>query len=125
MVKKDYVKIVKAKDAKAIADEKKQIKRLQAAELYPRNFDFPLTLQFELTTHCNLFCKRSVFYTTQKLASNLCFICHIKLYQNFNIYGCCNCYTIPQIQSHQRGASDNFQKLYEQFAEKGHQGPAH
>lgn len=57
MVKKDYVKIAKAKDTKAIADEKKQIERLQAAELYPRNFDFPLTLQFELTTHCNLFCK--------------------------------------------------------------------
>lgn len=77
MVKKDYVKIAKAKDTKAITDEKKQIERLQAAELYPKNFDFPLTLQFELTTHCNLFCKRSVFYATQKLASNLCFMLYM------------------------------------------------
>ena len=57
MVDRDYVKIFQAKDIKAISDEKKRIEHLQLANLYPRNFDFPLTLQFELTSHCNLFCK--------------------------------------------------------------------
>lgn len=57
MPNKDFVRIAQAQDLKAIKDEKARIERLQNEQMYPENFDFPLTLQFELTTHCNVYCK--------------------------------------------------------------------
>lgn len=54
---KDYVKICHARDNKFTKDEQKRISSLIDNELFPRTFDFPLTLQFELTTHCNVRCK--------------------------------------------------------------------
>lgn len=57
MATRDFVKIAHAQDAKAIKDEKARIEALQKQGLYPMYYDFPLTLQFELTTHCNVFCK--------------------------------------------------------------------
>jgi MoaA/NifB/PqqE/SkfB family radical SAM enzyme len=54
---KDFVKIYNAIDKKTIADEKNKIILMQKAGLYPTSFDFPLTLQFELTSRCNVYCK--------------------------------------------------------------------
>lgn len=54
---KDYVKICHARENKFAKDEQKRISSLIDNELFPRTFDFPLTLQFELTTHCNVRCK--------------------------------------------------------------------
>lgn len=56
-VKKDYVKIAHAKDNRFIENEKKHIEQLQSLGLYPEKYLFPLTLQYELTTHCNVRCK--------------------------------------------------------------------
>lgn len=44
-------------DMKAAEKEVAQTKALQEAGLYPKSFDMPLTLQFELTTNCNLKCR--------------------------------------------------------------------
>ena len=54
---KDYVKIARARDNKFIKDEKERIEILQKQGLYPKIYNFPLILQFELTTHCNVRCK--------------------------------------------------------------------
>lgn len=56
-MKKDYVKIYDAIDKKMMRDEKKRIEDFQKAGLHPMSFDFPLTVQFELTHHCNVYCK--------------------------------------------------------------------
>lgn len=54
---KDYVKINFLKDKKQIHDESENLRRLIDAKLYPERFSMPLTLQFELTSHCNVHCK--------------------------------------------------------------------
>ena len=54
---KDYIKIYNARDAKELKNDRERYERLQASGLYPTSFDFPLLLQFELTHHCNGFCK--------------------------------------------------------------------
>ena len=57
MNKRDYVKIARAKDQKLLNEEKQRVEHLQQNGLYPEQYTFPLTLQFELTTHCNVRCK--------------------------------------------------------------------
>ncbi len=54
---KDWVKINFVKDRKAANDESQHIHALIANGLYPERFTMPLTLQFELTSHCNVHCK--------------------------------------------------------------------
>lgn len=54
---KDYVKMNKALDKKSVESEINNIKSLQESGLFPMFYDFPLTLQFELTSHCNVKCK--------------------------------------------------------------------
>ncbi|CDD12158.1 radical SAM protein [Phascolarctobacterium sp. Marseille-Q4147] len=54
---KDYVKIFNAVDLKRAKQEAENIIAMQAADLYPKEFSFPITLQFELTGACNLKCK--------------------------------------------------------------------
>ena len=53
----DYIKKYNAIDMKDINDEKKRMQSLIGARLYPNKFEMPLTLQFELTARCNVFCK--------------------------------------------------------------------
>ena len=60
---KDYVKIYDALDEKQFKSEKERISLLQKNELYPNKFEFPITLQFELTSHCNLRCKHCYNYS--------------------------------------------------------------
>lgn len=57
MEKRDYVKINRARDDKMVNDEKERISNLIQNELYPEEFEYPLTLQFELTSRCNVYCK--------------------------------------------------------------------
>lgn len=57
ILNKDYVKITKARDIKFLEDEYKNIISLQERGVYPLEYEFPVTLQFELTTHCNVYCK--------------------------------------------------------------------
>lgn len=54
---KDWVKINFLKDKKAANDEAAHLRTLIANGLYPEKFTMPLTLQFELTSHCNVHCK--------------------------------------------------------------------
>ncbi|MBR1604132.1 MAG: radical SAM protein [Synergistaceae bacterium] len=54
---KDLVKINFYRDLKAAKDETENLKNLIANNLYPEKFLMPLTLQFELTTHCNVHCR--------------------------------------------------------------------
>ena len=54
---KDWVKINFLKDRKAAQDEAAHIRTLIANHLYPEKFTMPLTLQFELTSRCNVHCK--------------------------------------------------------------------
>jgi len=54
---KDYRKIFKATDAKYIRDLKKRIEYMQSIGSYPKIFEMPITLQFELLAECNLYCK--------------------------------------------------------------------
>ncbi len=54
---KDYVKINFLRDKKAANDEAEHIRTLIANHLYPARFTMPLTLQLELTSHCNVHCK--------------------------------------------------------------------
>ena len=54
---KDYVKINFLRDKKTAANEAEHIRTLIANHLYPARFTMPLTLQFELTSHCNVHCK--------------------------------------------------------------------
>lgn len=57
MTNRDYVRIARARDDKYIKDEKERITFLQNEGVYPLRYNFPMTLQFELTTHCNVRCK--------------------------------------------------------------------
>lgn len=54
---KDWVKINDAKDRKNLNDVKKSISELQKNKEFPMKFMFPLMLQFELTSHCNVRCR--------------------------------------------------------------------
>ena len=54
---KDYARINFLQDRKAANDEAQRISSLIADKLYPESFAMPLTLQFELTSHCNVHCK--------------------------------------------------------------------
>ncbi|MBR1486401.1 MAG: radical SAM protein [Synergistaceae bacterium] len=54
---KDWAKINFLKDKKAANDESERLKQLVKMELYPEHFEMPMTLQFELTSHCNVHCK--------------------------------------------------------------------
>ena len=54
---KDWVKINFFKDLKAAKDEAENIRSLVARNLYPEKFLMPLSLQFELTTRCNVHCR--------------------------------------------------------------------
>lgn len=54
---KDKLKIVNNRDRKQIQKEKENLASLQDQGLYPTKFNFPITLQYELTTHCNVKCK--------------------------------------------------------------------
>ena len=54
---KDYIKMFEAIDKKRAEDEKRNIENLQKMGMYPKQFSFPVTLQFELTGSCNLKCK--------------------------------------------------------------------
>lgn len=54
---KDWVKINFLKDKKAANDETNNLRALIANGLYPEKFTMPLTLQFELTSRCNVHCK--------------------------------------------------------------------
>lgn len=51
--KKSYIEM----DSLRIEAQKNNILKLQSAQLYPKQFDFPLLLQFELTQKCNVYCK--------------------------------------------------------------------
>ena len=51
------MKINFLKDRKAAQDEAAHIRTLIANHLYPEKFTMPLTLQFELTSRCNVHCK--------------------------------------------------------------------
>ena len=51
------MKINFLKDRKTANDEAERINALIANHLYPERFTMPLTLQFELTSHCNVHCK--------------------------------------------------------------------
>lgn len=54
---KDYIKIYNARDAKELRDEKEKYAKMMGTGIYPASFDFPTVLQFELTHHCNVYCK--------------------------------------------------------------------
>ena len=53
----DYIKKYDAIDANDIKKEAAKMESLLTAGLYPSKFDMPLTLQFELTSRCNVYCK--------------------------------------------------------------------
>ena len=57
LMTKDYIKIYDAVDKKTLKQDKERIQNLQKQSLYPNTFNMPLTLQFELTYHCNVFCR--------------------------------------------------------------------
>ena len=54
---KDFIKINRAIDSKAIKDLQNNLDSLRNQDLYPEFFNYPITLQFELTGQCNLACK--------------------------------------------------------------------
>ena len=54
---KDYIKKYRALDARNLQAVKSNIATLQNAGAYPKKFNYPITLQFELTGQCNLKCK--------------------------------------------------------------------
>ena len=54
---KDYIKINRAIDAKNLQTIRHNLSELQRIGAYPEKFDYPITLQFELTGKCNLACK--------------------------------------------------------------------
>ena len=57
MTDKNYIKINKAIDDKYIEVIKKNIAVMKQNGTYPARFNYPITLQFELTGKCNLLCK--------------------------------------------------------------------
>lgn len=54
---KDWLKINFYQDRKIALEERNKIQALISQQKYPEHFHLPLTLQFELTSHCNLHCK--------------------------------------------------------------------
>lgn len=56
-MKRDLIKIYRAIDERDMRKESERIASLQESGLYPREFTLPLTLQFEVTSNCNVFCK--------------------------------------------------------------------
>ena len=56
MKKIDYADEIEKADRKHIIELKKHIHGLQNKNTYPEVFQFPVTLQYELTSECNLNC---------------------------------------------------------------------
>ena len=54
---KDFIKKYRALDERNLQATRKNLAELQKAGAYPKKFDYPITLQFELTGQCNLKCK--------------------------------------------------------------------
>lgn len=54
---KDYVKKYRTLDERNLKAIKQNLVALQNVGAYPKKFDYPITLQFELTGQCNLKCK--------------------------------------------------------------------
>ena len=54
---KDYVKKYRTLDEKNLQDMRRNLLSLQASGAYPIRVEYPITLQFELTSYCNLSCK--------------------------------------------------------------------
>lgn len=54
---KDYKKIYRLQDKKYVEDLYKRVKYMQNNRSYPLEFEMPITLQFELLSECNLYCK--------------------------------------------------------------------
>lgn len=54
---KDFVRKYRTLDERNLQVTKKNLLALQEAGAYPKKFDYPITLQFELTGQCNLKCK--------------------------------------------------------------------
>ena len=54
---KDFIKKYRTLDERNLEATRKNLLALQAAGAYPEKFDYPITLQFELTGQCNLKCK--------------------------------------------------------------------
>ena len=54
---KDYLKINAARDNKYLKNLAQHISLMEQQGLYPREFQMPVTLQFELVAECNLRCK--------------------------------------------------------------------
>ncbi len=54
---KDFIKKYQTLDERNLQLTKQNLLALQEAGAYPKKFDYPITLQFELTGQCNLKCK--------------------------------------------------------------------
>ena len=54
---KDFIKKYRTLDERNLQVTKKNLIALQEAGAYPKRFEYPITLQFELTGQCNLKCK--------------------------------------------------------------------
>lgn len=54
---KDFIKKYRTLDERNLRAVKQNLITLQNAGAYPKKFDYPITLQFELTGQCNLRCK--------------------------------------------------------------------
>ena len=54
---KDFIKKYRTLDKRNLQVVKKNLIALQDAGAYPKKFEYPMTLQFELTGQCNLKCK--------------------------------------------------------------------
>lgn len=54
---KNYLKKYRTLDERNLQAVKNNITALQSVGAYPKKFDYPITLQFELTGQCNLKCK--------------------------------------------------------------------
>ena len=53
----NYIKKYRTLDERNLQAVKKNLATLQSLGAYPKKFDYPITLQFELTGQCNLKCK--------------------------------------------------------------------
>lgn len=54
---RDWIKLIDAQEKKDNEMIAQNISDMQERNMFPRKFSFPLTLQFELTSHCNVKCK--------------------------------------------------------------------
>ena len=54
---KNYLKKYRTLDERSLKFIKANLAALQSAGIYPKRFNYPITLQFELTGRCNLACK--------------------------------------------------------------------